>query len=66
MKERSHFGVMSFVLAAGVVDSLALLTAVFASIVNVYGEHPALSIWIVWLAVVMVVVLALSAIVDRR
>jgi hypothetical protein len=66
MKSRSRIGMLSFVQAAGVVDSLALLVAVFASILNVYSNHPMLSIWTLLLAVVMVVVLAISAVVDKR
>jgi hypothetical protein len=59
-------GVMPFVLAAGVVDSLALVTAVFAAIVNVYGNHPMLSVWALLLAVVMLVVLAITAVMNER
>lgn len=66
MKHRTAFGMMSFVLAAGVVDSLALLTVVFASIVNIYGNHPMLSVGILLWAAVMVVVLALSAVIEQR
>jgi hypothetical protein len=65
MKARGRSGVMSFVLAAGIVDSLALLTAVFATVVNVYGNHPLLSPWSLLLAVVMLVVLAITAVVDK-
>jgi len=56
LKSRGRFGVMSFVLAAGIVDSLALMTAVFAAVANIYSNHPVLSAWTMLLAVVMLVV----------
>jgi len=65
MKTRGRFGVMSFVLAAGIVDSRALAAAVFAAVVNFYGTHPVLSTWTMLLAVVMLVVLAITAVVDE-
>ena len=66
MKSRGRFGVMSFVLAAGIVDSLALMTAVFAAVANIYSNHPVLSAWTMLLAVVMLVVRAITAVVDER
>ena len=66
MKSRGRFGVMSFVLAAGIVDSLALMTAVFAAVANIYSNHPVLSAWTMLSAVVMLVILAIAAVVDER
>lgn len=65
MKSRARF-MMSLVLTAGIVDSLALLMAVFGAVVNVYGNHALLSTWSWMLAVVMLVVLALTALVNER
>jgi hypothetical protein len=65
MKSRARF-MMSWVPAAGIVDSLALLGAVFAAVVNVNRNQPLLSAWTLLWAVVMLVVLAIAAVVDDR
>ena len=66
MKSRGHPGVMSFVLAAGIVDSLALVMAVFAGVANLYPNHPVLSVGAMLSAVVILVVLAITAVVDEH
>jgi arginine exporter protein ArgO len=66
MKSRARHGVMSLVLAAGIVDSVVLVTAAFAAVVNAYSNHPMLSAWTVLSGVVMLVVLAITATVDER
>ena len=66
MRSHSRFGVMSIVRAAGVVDSLALVTTVFAAVVNAYDNHPMLSTWTMLLAVVMLVILAITAVTDEH
>lgn len=66
MRSRGRFGMMSIVRAAGIVDSLALVTTVFAAVVNAYGNHPMLSAWTMLLAVVMLVVLAITAVMDEH
>ena len=66
MRYRNPFAVKSLVAVAGIVDSLALVAAVFAGIVNVYGNHPVLSAWAVVCALVMFVVLATMVSVAGR
>jgi hypothetical protein len=66
MKYRNRFAVKSWVAVAGIVDSLALVAAVFAGIVNVYGNHPVLSAWAVICALAMFVVLATIVSVAER
>lgn len=66
MKVRSLLAVMSLVFAAGIVDSLVLIIAVFAAIMNNTGTHPALSARILLLAFVLLVVLAVMAVVDEH
>jgi len=58
MNYRNCFAVKSWVAVAGIVDSLALVTAVFAGILNVYGNHAMLSAWAVVCALAVFVVLA--------
>jgi hypothetical protein len=57
---------MSVVLVAGIVDSVALVAAVFTEVVNVYGNPPVLSAWASLLALVMLAVLAVAAVVNER
>ena len=66
MRTRGRFGVMTLVRAAGIVESLALVTTSFAAVVNQHGNHPMLSTWPMLLAVVMLVVLAITAVVEER
>ena len=66
MKSRGRPGVMSVVLAAGIVDSLALVMAVFAGVANLYPNHPMLSVGAMLSAVVIFVVLAITAVVDEH
>ena len=66
MKSSARPDVMSFVLAAGIVDSLALVMAVFAGIANLYPNHPVLSVGAMLSAVVILVVLAITAVVDEH
>jgi hypothetical protein len=56
---------MPLLLAAGIVDSLALVAIVGAAILNVHGNHPVLSAWAFLLAMVMFVVLAVIAAAER-
>ena len=65
MSARGRPGVMSLVLAAGIVDSLALVMAVFAGVANLYPNHPVLSVGAMLSAMVILVVLAVTAVVDE-
>ena len=66
MKYRNRFSVKSLVAVVGIVDALALVTAVFAGILNAYGNHPVFSAWVVLCAMAMFVVLATIVSVAER
>ena len=58
-------GIMSWVIATGIVDCLALLVAVFGQLVDLTGTHPAVSLVILLLSSALLLLLVVAAVVDE-
>lgn len=65
MKSGTRHELLSLLFAVGTVDSLLLSIAAFAAITNISGTHPELSAPILVLSIALLVVLAVSATVDK-
>ncbi len=66
MARRYPFKVLSWVIAAGVVDCVALTVAVFGQLINVAGTHPALSLAMMVLGGALLAMLMAAAVLEER
>lgn len=66
MMQRYTFKALSWVIAAGIVDCVALTVAVFGQLINVTGSHPVLSLAMMVLGGALLAMLMAAAVLDER